>query len=187
VGKLMLSEFVTLDGVMEDPGGDEGFPLGGWQVPFFDEALNDAAQAVLAEADALLLGRVTFERFSRVWPSITDEQGFAEKMNAMPKFVASNTLTEPIGWHGKVIKGDVASEIARLKQDHDLLVNGSGELVQTLLKSRLIDDVRLWLHPVVLGAGKQLFRPGVDKTIMRLRDTRRTPLGVMILALDVPR
>src|SRR4029453_7025450 len=103
VGKLILSEFVTLDGVMEDPGGDEGFPLGGWQVPFFDEALNDAAQVVLAEADALLLGRVTFERFSRVWPSITDEQGFAEKMNAMPKFVASNTLTEPIGWHGKVI------------------------------------------------------------------------------------
>jgi dihydrofolate reductase len=115
MGKVILSEFVTLDGVMQDPGGGGEFEHGGWQVPFFDEDINTFAQEILSESDALLLGRVTYEQFAQAWPTLTDEQGFAERMNTMPKYVASTTLTEPLEWNASLIRGDVAKEVAKLK------------------------------------------------------------------------
>jgi dihydrofolate reductase len=184
MGKIMLSEFVTLDGVMEAPGGGEDFAQGGWQIPFFDEDINAIARDVLFESDALLLGRVTFELYAQAWPSFTDEQGFADRMNSLPKFVASRTLTEPLEWNATLIKGDVADEVRRLKDEHNLLVNGSGELVHALAQHGLIDDYRIWIHPVVLGAGKRLFRDGVGIGGLSLREIRRTSTGVVILALD---
>jgi dihydrofolate reductase len=184
MGKVILSEFVTLDGVMQDPGGGEEFEHGGWQVPFFDdEDINTVAQEILSESDALLLGRVTYEQFAQVWPTITDEQGFAERMNTMPKYVASTTLTEPLQWNASLIQGDVAEEVAKLKRDRNLLVNGSGKLTQTLLRHALVDDFRIWIHPVVLGDGERLFTDGGETTAMKLRDTRVTSAGVVVLSL----
>jgi dihydrofolate reductase len=184
MGKVILSEFVTLDGVMQDPGGGEEFEHGGWQVPFFDdEDINTVAQEILSESDALLLGRVTYEQFAQVWPTITDEQGFAERMNTMPKYVASTTLTEPLEWNASLIQGDVAEEVAKLKRDRNLLVNGSGKLTQTLLHHALVDDFRIWIHPVVLGDGERLFTDGSETTAMKLRDTRMTSSGVVVLSL----
>jgi dihydrofolate reductase len=183
MGKVMLSEFVTLDGVMQDPGGGEEFEHGGWQVPFFDEDINTFAQEILVESDALLLGRVTYEQFAQAWPTITDDQGFADRMNSMPKYVASTTLTEPLAWNSSLIQGDVAEEVTRLKRDHTLLVNGSGRLVETLVQQALINDFRIWIHPVVLGAGQRLFKDGIGTLSMRLENVRTTSLGIVLLSL----
>jgi dihydrofolate reductase len=187
VGKVILSEFVTLDDVIEDPGGGEGLEQGGWQVPFFDDDINAYAQEVLFESDALLLGRVTFEHFAQVWPSITDDEGFADRMNSVPKFVASRTLAEPLVWNATLIKGDVVEEVNRLKQDRIVLLNGSGELARTLMQHGVIDDYRIWIHPVVLGAGKRLFPDGFELKGLSLRESRTTRKGVVILAFDVAR
>src|SRR5262249_53918743 len=145
MGKVILSEFVTLDGVMQDPGGAGEFEHGGWQVPFFDDDLDGDAQEVLGDADALLLGRVTFETFAEAWPSVVDATGFADRMNSMPKFVASTTLTEPLAWNGTLLHGDVATEVRELKDDQTLLVNGSGDLARTLMRAGVIDDFRIWV------------------------------------------
>jgi dihydrofolate reductase len=183
MGKVMLSEFVTLDGVMQDPGGGEGFEHGGWQVPFFDEDINTFAREILFESEALLLGRVTYEHFAQAWPTITDDQGFADRMNSMPKYVASATLTEPLAWNASLIRGDVAEEVAKLKRDHILLVNGSGRLAETLMRHGLIDDFRIWIHPVVLGAGQRLFTEGIGTLGTRLENVRTTSLGIVLLSL----
>jgi dihydrofolate reductase len=183
VGKVIVSEWVTLDGVMQDPGGAEGFEHGGWQIPFFDEDINTFAKEILDESDALLLGRVTYESFAEAWPTLTDDQGFAEKMNGMPKYVASTTLTEPLEWNASLIRGVVADEVAKLKRDHTLLINGSGRFTQTLLRLGLIDDFRIWIHPVVVGAGQRLFTEGIGMVGMRLEDVRQTSLGVVLLSL----
>jgi dihydrofolate reductase len=187
MGKVILSEFVTLDDVMEAPGGGEGFEQGGWQIPFFDEDINAYARGVLFESDALLLGRVTFELYAEAWPSITDDEGFADRMNSMPKFVASRTMTEPLAWNATLIKGDVVEEVNRLKQDRTLLINGSQELVRALMQRSLIDDYRIWIHPVVLGAGRRLFSDGIGVKGLSLKETRTTSSGVVILALDAAR
>ena len=184
MGKIILSEFVTLDGVMQDPGGVGEFDQGGWQIPFFDDDINAYAGEVLNEADALLLGRMTFESFAQAWPTLTDEQGFADRMNRLPKFVASRTLSEPLEWNGTLIRDTVPGEVRRLKEDHTLLINGSGELSQVLIKDGLVDDFRIWIHPVVLGAGKRLFRDDYGTTALTLRDVRQTSKGVVILAMD---
>lgn len=184
MGKIILSEFTTLDGVMQAPGPDDEFEQAGWQIPFFDDDINAYAQEVLNESDALLLGRVTFEAFAQAWPSITDEQGFADRMNSMRKFVASRTLSEPLQWNGALISGDVTEGVRRLKEDHTLLINGSGELAQGLMKEGLIDDFRIWIHPVILGAGKRLFREGQGVSGLTLREVRQTGKGVVILAMD---
>jgi dihydrofolate reductase len=187
VGKVVLSEFVTLDDVMEDPGGGEGLERGGWQIPFVDDDLNAYAREVLFESDALLLGRVTFETFAQAWPSITDEEGFADTMNTMPKFVVSRTLTEPLDWNATLIKGDVVEEVNRLKQDRTLLMYGSGELAGALMRSGLIDDFRIWIHPIALGAGRRLFPDGMAVEGLRLKEARTTGSGVVILSLDAPK
>jgi dihydrofolate reductase len=186
MSKLVVSEFVTLDGVMEDPGGSEGLDRGGWAFQFErgpegDKFKLDEALA----ADALLLGRKTYEGFAEAWPSRTDEVGFAEKMNTMPKYVVSTSMDEA-GWNNStVIKGDVANEVARLKQElgGDILVYGSGELVKTLMEHDLVDELVLMVFPVVLGTGKRLFQDGVDRTALKLVETK--PAGsVVILTLQ---
>lgn len=177
MSKLIVSEFVTLDGVMEDPGGSEGFDRGGWAFKFERGPEGDKFKIdeVLA-ADALLLGRKTYEGFAEAWPSRTDEAGFADKMNTMPKFVVSKTLDEPEWNNSTVIKGDLAAEVSRLKQQpgQDLLVYGSGALLGTLLQHDLVDELRLMVFPVVLGSGKRLFADGVGMSDFKLVETKPT-------------
>jgi dihydrofolate reductase len=185
--KLGLSEFVTLDGVMEDPGGAEGFERGAWSFQFdrgpeadkfkFDE---------LAAADALLLGRVTYEGFAAAWPQLEEQTGeYGSWMNGYPKHVASTTLEEPLEWNNStLIKGDVAEEVSELKQQDgkDILVFGSAQLVHTLMQHDLIDEYRLMVFPVVVGKGKRLFGDVGETRAMRLVDTKPVgPDGVLIL------
>jgi dihydrofolate reductase len=191
VGRIVVSEFVTLDGVMEAPGGGEDFQHAGWAFAFdrgpqgdqfkFDEVMT---------ADALLLGRVTYEGFAKAWPSMTDAAGFADKMNTMPKFVVSTTLSEA-GWRNStLLTGDVAYEVAKLKQQPggEILVNGSARLVQSLMAHDLVDEYRLMVFPVVLGSGRRLFGDGSGTT--RLRLVGATPVGadgVLILTYQPAR
>ena len=178
MSKLVVSEFVTLDGVMEDPGGAEGFDRGGWAFQFDRGADGDKFKLdETMEAESLLLGRVTYEGFAAAWPSRTDEAGFADKMNGMPKYVVSSTLENP-EWHNStVVKGDVAGEVAKLKEGSDgpILVAGSRTLVQALLGNDLVDELRLMVFPVVLGAGKKLFEDAGGTRPLKLRESR--PVG----------
>src|SRR2546430_5291356 len=156
MGKIVVTEFVSLDGVMEDPGGAEGFKYGGWtfEISRGDEGDRFKLDEALS-AEALLLGRVTFEGFAAAWPSREGE--FADKFNTMPKYVVSSTLHDP-GWNNStVLSGDVAEEVAKLKQEQngDIVVHGSARLVQTLIKHDLVDDLRLLVDPVVLGSGNR--------------------------------
>jgi dihydrofolate reductase len=184
MSRLIVSEFVTLDGVMEDPGGSEGFDRGGWAFKFErgpegDKFKLDEALA----ADALLLGRKTYEGFAEAWPSRTDEAGFADKMNTMPKFVVSTTLDEPEWNNSTVIKGDIAAEVSRLKQepDQDILVYGSGKLLGALLQHDLVDELRLMVFPVILGSGKRLFADGTDMSAFKLVETKPTAEVVTLI------
>jgi dihydrofolate reductase len=160
MGKLVVTEFLTLDGVMEDPGGGEPFDRGGWAFRFDRGAGGDAFKfEELMASDAQLLGRRTYEGFARAWPTMEGTGEFGEKMNAMPKFVVSTTL-EHAEWNNTtVIGGDLAAEVAALKErfEGDILVAGSAQLVQSLLALGLVDELRLMVFPVVLGAGKRLF------------------------------
>ena len=163
MGRIVVSEFVSLDGVMEDPGGSEGPPAGGWAFRFERGADGDAYKLEeLQDAEAMLLGRVTYEGFAAAWPSIEDEQGFAEKMNGMPKYVVSSTL-ERADWNNStILPGDPVAEVTALKGRlaGNILVAGSMSLVQTLHDAGLVDEYRLMIYPTVLGSGKRLFRDG---------------------------
>ncbi len=182
--KVVLSMYVTLDGVMEDPGGAEGFEHGGWSMQFFDEDAAIYAREQLFASDALLLGRVTYQGFAAAWPSMTDEAGFADRMNSLPKYVVSTTLDEAEWNNSTLIKENVAEEVAKLKQQpgQDILIYGSGGLVHTLMQYDLIDEFRLWVHPVVLGSGKRLFGDGSDTTLLRLVGTKTFGSGVVVLS-----
>lgn len=171
--RIVVSEFVTLDGVMEDPGGAEGFDRGGWAFQFERGPDGDKFKLdEVLEADALLLGRKTYEGFAKAWPTVTDEVGFAEKMNSMPKYVVSSTL-ESADWNNStVINGDVADEVAKL--DGNILVAGSAQLVQMLMDHDLVDEYRLMIYPVLLGSGKRLFKDGVDTTALQIVETNQT-------------
>ena len=171
--RIVVSEFVTLDGVMEDPGGAEGFDRGGWAFQFERGPDGDKFKLdEVLEADALLLGRKTYEGFAKAWPTVTDEVGFAEKMNSMPKYVVSSTL-ESADWNNStVINGDVAEEVAKL--DGNILVAGSAQLVQTLMDHDLVDEYRLMIYPVLLGSGKRLFKDGADTTALQIVETNQT-------------
>jgi len=182
--KVIVSEYVTLDGVMEDPGGSEGTEHGGWSFQFWSEEAAKFKFDELFASDALLLGRVTYQGFAKAWPSMTDEQGFADRMNSLPKFVVSTTL-EKLEWNNsRLIKGNIAEEVSKLKQQpgQDILIAGSVELVHTLMQHDLIDEYRIMVHPIVLGSGKRLFREGSDKTVLRLVDTRTFSSGVVVLS-----
>ncbi len=182
--KVVVSEYVTLDGVMEDPGGAEGFEHGGWSFQFWNEEAAKFKFDELFASDALLLGRVTYQGFAKAWPSMTDEAGFADRMNSLPKFVVSTTLEEVAWNNSRLIKGNIAEEVYKLKQQpgQDILIAGSGELVHTLMQHDLIDEYRLMVYPVVLGSGKRLFRDGSDTTVLRLVETKTFSSGVVVLS-----
>jgi dihydrofolate reductase len=174
MGKVVVSEFITLDGVVEDPGGSEGFARGGWAFKFERGPEGDRFKLdeVMSSA-ALLLGRVTYEGFADAWPSRTGD--FADKFNGMPKYVVSTTLRAP-GWNNStVLDGDLGEAVARLRVDleGDVLVNGSVQLVRALIERDLVDEYRLMVYPTVLGAGKRLFGELNDPAALRLVDSRR--------------
>jgi dihydrofolate reductase len=187
--KLIVSEFLTLDGVMQAPGlPDEdrsgGFEHGGWWIPFSDEIAGNAITEAIGATGGLLLGRRTYEIFAGFWPSAPADDPIAPTLNSLPKYVVSTTLEEPLGWNNsQVIKGEVAEEVAKLKQEpgNELQVIGSGELVQTLINNDLIDEYRLMITPLVLGTGKRLFREGKARSELRLVDSKTSSTGVLIL------
>jgi dihydrofolate reductase len=182
MGKVVISEFVSVDGVMEDPGGAEDYEHGGWTFQFDRGAEGDRFKLdETMQAEALLLGRVTYEGFAKAWPSMTDEVGFADKMNSMPKFVVSTTLSDPEWSNSTAIGGDVAEEVPKLKErfSGDILVAGSAQLAQTLMQHDLVDEYRLMVFPVVLGSGKRLFADGSDLRRLRLAGTQ--PAGETLI------
>jgi dihydrofolate reductase len=182
VGKIVVTEFVSLDGVMEDPGGSENFKYGGWtfEIPRGEEGDRFKLDETMA-SDALLLGRVTYEGFAAAWPSREGE--FADKFNQMPKYVVSSTLDDPEWENSTVLRGDLAEEVEGVKARHDgdVVVHGSAQLVQGLLERGLVDELRLMVFPVVLGAGKRLFGETSDKKRLQLVDSKTVGDGVVIL------
>lgn len=176
--KVVVSEFVTLDGVMGSPER--------WNFPYFNDEMGGAIGAAMAEADAMLIGRVTYEEWAAYWPSQGggDEGEMAGYMNNTPKFVVSTTLEEPLQWsNSTLIKGDVAEGIAELKRrlGKDISVLGSGALVRSLLAEDLLDELRLMVHPIVVGSGKRLFEEGGDQKALELVDWKSFTTGVLYL------
>ncbi|MGA7705966.1 MAG: dihydrofolate reductase family protein [Solirubrobacteraceae bacterium] len=182
MGRIVVSEFVSLDGVMEDPGGAEGFKHGGWTFKFARGEEGDRFKVdELTRAGAQLLGRATYEGFAAAWPSM--EGPFADKFNSMPKYVVSKTLQNPEWNNSMVLAGDMPAEVAQLRDrvDGDILLAGSAQLAQGLLEHDLIDELRLMVFPVVLGEGKRLF--GAASELKRLQLIDSTVLGDGIAAL----
>jgi dihydrofolate reductase len=185
MGRIVVTEFVSLDGVMEDPGGSEDFEHGGWSFEF--ERGDEGDKFKLDEAlgsEALLLGRVTYQGFADSWPSREGE--FADKFNNMPKYVVSSTVDGSEWTNSTVLEGDVADAVSKLRQEHDgdIVVHGSAQLVQSLLEHELVDELRLMVFPVVLGSGKRLFGETSDKRRLRLAESRTVGDGVNILVYE---
>jgi dihydrofolate reductase len=182
MGRIVVTEFVSLDGVMEDPGGSENFQHGGWsfEIPRGEEGDRFKLDETMS-SEALLLGRVTYEGFAAAWPSREGE--FADKFNTMPKYVVSSTLEQPSWQNTTVLKGDLAEEVARVRAAHegDVVVHGSASVAQALLDQDLVDELRLMVFPVVLGSGKRLFGDTSDKKPLRLVDSKTVGDGVAIL------
>ena len=187
--KLIVSEFLTLDGVMQAPGNPDedrsgGFDRGGWQLDYFDDVFGRVVMEGLAATGGLLLGRKTYEIFAAHWPNQPAEDPLASTLNELPKYVVSTTLEEPLAWQNSMlIRGDVPADISRLKEQagKDIQVIGSGELVQTLIRHDFVDEYRLMIHPLVLGSGKRLFREGGSPSRLRLLDSKTSGTGVLIL------
>jgi dihydrofolate reductase len=182
VGRIIVTEFVSLDGVVEDPGGSEDFRYGGWSFEFDrGEEGNRFKLEEALSAEALLLGRVTYEGFAAAWPSRDGE--FADKFNSMPKYVVSSTMAEGEWNNSTVLTGDLTEEVAKLRRElaGDIVVHGSARLVQALLEHDLVDELRLMVFPVVLGTGKRLFGETSDRKRMRLVDSKVVGDGVGIL------
>jgi dihydrofolate reductase len=187
MGRIVVTEFVSLDGVIEAPGGGEDYRHGGWTFEIDRGAEGDKFKLdELVEAEAQLLGRRTYEGFAAAWPSMTDEAGFAEKMNGMPKYVVSSTLEEAEWNNTTVLGSDLAEEVTRLKREVDgvILVAGSAQLVQGLIEHDLVDELRLMVFPVVLGSGKRLFGAGEEKVALKLVDSKIVGDGIAILTYE---
>jgi dihydrofolate reductase len=182
MGRIVVTEFISLDGVVEDPGGSENFRHGGWSfaISSGDEGREFKVEETRA-SDAQLLGRVTYEGFAEAWPSRDGE--FADLFNSMPKYVVSSTLTDPTWNNSTVLSGDLAGEIARLKAlyERDIVVHGSVKLAQSLIEGDLVDELRLMVYPVVLGSGLRLFGETSDKKTFKLASSRIVGEGVAIL------
>jgi dihydrofolate reductase len=182
MGRIVVTEFVSLDGVMEDPGGAEDFKYGGWsfEIPRGDEGDKFKLDETM-DAEALLLGRVTYEGFADAWPSRDGE--FADKFNNMPKYVVSSTLEDPEWTNSTVLDGDLEEAVSQVRNKHDgdVVVHGSAQLAQELLDRDLVDELRLMVFPVVLGSGKRLFGGTSDKKRLRLADSKTVGEGVSIL------
>lgn len=185
--KLVVGTFLSLDGVMQAPGGPDedtegGFAHGGWTVPLFDERLGEIMGELVGRAGGLVLGRKTYEGFAASWPLLGDEDPIAATLNRIPKYVASRTL-KTVEWHNStLLTGDVAAAVGKLKQEPggELQVSGSGELVQTLMRHDLVDGFTLIVFPVLVGAGKRLFADGTIPGEFRLVDSTATGTGVVV-------
>jgi dihydrofolate reductase len=183
MGRIVATEFISLDGVVEDPGGAEGFAHGGWslQIPRGEEGDRFKAEETMG-ADAMLLGRVTYQNFAGAWPS--REGDFADRFNAMPKYVVSSTVDGSEWTNTTVLEGDPVETVAELRRsgpDGDIVVHGSARLVQTLLAHDLVDELRLMVFPVVLGSGKRLWAESSESQRWSLADARTVGDGVQIL------
>lgn len=191
--KVIVNEFLTLDGVMQAPGGtdedrDGGFEHGGWQMPYLDDLAQKSIVEGMADAGGFLLGRRTYEIFAGYWPTAPEEEAaVAGPLNSLPKYVASRTLIDPLEWQNStVLEGEVAEAVAALKREsgNDLHVIGSGELVQTLMHRDLVDEFRLMINPIVVGSGKRLFRDDSDRKPLRLVDGAISSTGVVIATYE---
>jgi dihydrofolate reductase len=174
MSKIIVSEFLSLDGVMEEPV---------WAAPYWNDEIARFKYDELFASGAHLLGRITYQGFAAAWPSRTDKLGFADRMNSLPKYVVSTTL-EKAEWQGSTIfRVDVADQIANLKQQQgqDILVAGSATLVQTLIKHNLVDEYHFLIYPIILGNGRRIFQAGLEKTLLKLVDSRSFSSGVMLL------
>jgi dihydrofolate reductase len=182
--KIIVSEFVSLDGVMQDPGGVGEFEHGGWTRPYWSDQLESYKHDELFESDGLLLGRVTYEGFAAAWPDMTHEEGdYADRMNGFPKYVVSRTLSHLTWNNSHLLAGDLEKDVVTLKEQpgHDLLVFGSGELVRSLAALDLIDEYRLQVYPVVIGSGTRLFDRAETPRPLQLGDAKPLASGVVIL------
>jgi dihydrofolate reductase len=191
MGRLVVNTFLTLDGVMQAPGQpdedrDGGFDQGGWQVPFFDEESGEVMSRHMADFDALLLGRRTYELFAAYWPQAPADDPIAIRLNRAPKFVASRTL-DTAGWtNSTVLKGDIADEVAVVKREYnETHVIGSGDLVQSLMRRGLVDAYNLWIYPILLGDGKRLFADGTVPTALRRSRSTAFGNGAMLVSYEV--
>jgi dihydrofolate reductase len=191
VGKLIVTEFLTLDGVAQAPGGpdedrDSGFTHGGWQAPLMEEESGNTVFDQAKNMDALLLGRKTYEIFAAYWPTAPEESPFTGLINGVPKYVASRTLAGPLTWEGStLLTGDFAESITALKERHDRVhVIGSLDLVQSLLRFGLVDRLNLWVYPLLLGSGKQVFGDGTLPTALRLTESHTYPKGTLQLTYE---
>jgi dihydrofolate reductase len=190
MGKIVISENVSLDGVVQDPTGEEGFRYGGWFGQIGDKEREAWARVEFAEAlgsEALLLGRRSYEYFAARWPSRSGE--WADRLNSLPKYVVSSTLVDPDWNNSTVMKGEVVNEVSSLKQelDGEIVVYASSQLVRTLMEHDLVDELRLIVYPFVFGTGERLFGETTDKKSMRLLDTRTLGDGLAYLAYQVVR
>ena len=190
MGKLIVTEFMTLDGVAQGPGGpqedlDGGFVHGGWQAPVSDPESGEVMFEQARTMDALLLGRRTYEIFAEFWPKAPAEIPFTALLNDVPKYVASRTLSEPLSWEGSTVVGaSLADDVTAIKERHaEVHVIGSLDLLQSLLGARLVDQLDLWIYPVVLGAGKRVFEPGTVPTAFHVAESVAYPNGTVNLVL----
>jgi dihydrofolate reductase len=180
---VVVTEFITLDGVFEDPGGAEKTEHGGWSFKFWSEDSGKFKYDELVAADAMLLGRVTYQGFAAAWPDMTDEAGFADRMNSLPKYVASRTL-DTVEWQNShLIEGDVIEAVSALKQQEgqNILVGGSGRLANALLRADLVDELRFLVSPIVLGSGRKFFEDGSAPRMMELVEAVSLDTGVLAL------
>lgn len=191
MGRLIVTEFVTLDGVAQAPGGpdedrDGGFVHGGWQAPIADRESGGVIFERARSMDALLLGRRTYEIFAGYWPSAPQEIPFTGLLNGVPKYVASRTLAAPLAWQGSMlVDDDLAGSITALKERHDEVhLIGSLDLLQSLLRLGLVDRMHLWLYPVLLGRGKRVFADGTVPTALRLTQSVTYPSGTLELTYE---
>ena len=191
MGKLIVTEFVTLDGVAQAPGGpdedaDGGFTYGGWQAPLLDPGAGRVLFEQASSMDALLLGRRTFDLFADYWPHAPDEIPFTNLLNGVAKYVVSRTLAEPLGWQGStIVTGDLTESITSMKARHDEVhVIGSLNLVQSLLRLGLVDRLQLWIFPLLLGSGKRVFADGTVPTALRLTESVSYPNGTLQVAYE---
>ena len=191
--KVIVNEFMTLDGVVQAPGGvdedrDGGFEHGGWQMPYADDIFGKAIMEGMAQAGGYLLGRRTYQIFASYWPTAPEEmQDVARPLNELPKYVASTTLTEPLEWQNStLLEGEVPDAVAALKAESgkDIHMFGSGELVKTLTQHDLVDEHRLMLHPIVVGGGKRLFRDDGQRKLFRLVDSQISTTGVIMTTYE---
>jgi dihydrofolate reductase len=190
--RIVVSEFLTLDGVMQAPGDPNedrsgGFDHGGWQLAYFDDTFGSTMMDAFAATGGMLLGRVTYENFAAFWPKQPADDPLAATMNGLQKYVVSTTLAEPLAWQNStLIQADVPAEVAKLREGSgkEIQVIGSGELVQMLIEHDLVDAYRLMVHPLVLGKGKRLFRDDTTPTKLRLVDSKATTTGVLILTYE---